>query len=84
MVPKIHYSTFKFATGDRAAGRFLTNSPKNIFIIYPLSAYSDSSLNGDRIDIKAENYDRWVVFEDHAQYKHMDSDIESVRCVCRY
>jgi len=49
-----------------------------------LTAYSDSSLNGDRIDIKAENYDRWVVFEDHAQYKHMDSDIESVRCVCRY
>ena len=26
---------------------------------------------------------RWVVFADHAEYKHMDSDIESLRCVCR-
>jgi len=49
-----------------------------------LTAYSDSSFNGDRIDIKADGYDRWVVFADHAEYKHMDSDIESLRCVCKY
>merc|ERR1719362_536760 len=49
-----------------------------------LTAYSDSSYNGDRIDIKATTIDRWVVFADHAEYKHMDSDIESLRCVCRY
>ena len=49
-----------------------------------LTAYSDSSFNGDRIDIRAETYDRWVVFADHAEYRHMDSDIESLRCVCKY
>merc|ERR1719237_328147 len=49
-----------------------------------LTAYSDSSYNGDRIDIKATTIDRWVVFADHAEYKHMDSDIEFLRCVCRY
>jgi len=47
------------------------------------TGYSDSSYNGNRIDIKADSYDRWVVFADHAEYRHMDSDIESVRCVCR-
>jgi len=49
-----------------------------------LTAYSDSSFNGDRIDIRADTYDRWVVFADHAEYKHMDNDIESVRCVCKF
>merc|ERR1712217_641355 len=39
-----------------------------------LTAYSDSSFNGDRIDIKATTIDRWVVFADHAEFKHMDSD----------
>jgi len=48
------------------------------------TGYSDSKFNGDRIDIKADSYDRWVVFADHAQYKHMDGDIESLRCVCRH
>merc|ERR1712106_64327 len=48
------------------------------------TGYSDSSYNGNRIDIKADSYDRWVVFADHAEYRHMDSDIESVRCVCRH
>lgn len=47
------------------------------------TGYSDSSYNGNRIDIKADAYDRWVVFEDHAQYRHMHADIESLRCVCR-
>jgi len=47
------------------------------------TGYSDSSFNGNRIDIKADFYDRWVVFADHAEYRHMDSDIESLRCVCR-
>ena len=49
-----------------------------------LTAYSDSSFNGNRIDIRADTYDRWVVFADHAEYRHMDSDIESLRCVCRH
>jgi len=47
------------------------------------TGYSDSKFNGNRIDIKAGMYDRWVVFGDHAEYKHMDGDIESLRCVCR-
>ena len=49
-----------------------------------LTAYSDSSLNGDRIDIRATNYDRWVVFGDHAEYRHMEENIESLRCVCSF
>eukprot|EP00092_Neocalanus_flemingeri_P106556 GFUD01136724.1.p1 GENE.GFUD01136724.1~~GFUD01136724.1.p1 ORF type:complete len:712 (-),score=170.30 GFUD01136724.1:71-2206(-) len=48
------------------------------------TGYSDSSFNGNRIDIKADSYDRWVVFADHAEYRHMDADIESIRCVCRH
>jgi len=47
------------------------------------TGYSDSSFNHNRIDIKADAYDRWVVFADHAEYRHMDNDIESLRCVCR-
>ena len=49
-----------------------------------LTAYSDSSFNGNRIDIRADTYDRWVVFADHAEFRHMDSDIESLRCVCKF
>jgi len=49
-----------------------------------LTAYSDSDFSGNRIDITAENQDRWVVFGEHAEYLHMASDIESLRCVCKY
>ena len=27
-----------------------------------LTAYSDSSFNGNRIDIRADTYDRWAIF----------------------
>jgi len=47
------------------------------------TGYSDSSFNGNRIDIRADTHDRWVVFGDHAEYRHIDGDIESLRCVCR-
>lgn len=48
-----------------------------------LTAFSDSSFNGDRISIPATEYDRWVALGDDAKYLHMHEDIESVQCVCR-
>ena len=64
-----------------------------------LTAYSDSSFNGNAVELAAGLQDRWgglcvvlcsccrgnsrwVVLADHAQYRHMDNDIESLRCVC--
>jgi len=48
-----------------------------------LTAFSDSSFNGDRVAIAATNYDRWVNLGEDASYLHMNEDIESVQCVCR-
>lgn len=47
-----------------------------------LTAYSDSSFNGDRITIRTGMHDRWEVLADSAEFMHMDEDIESVQCVC--
>merc|ERR1711970_1633772 len=47
-----------------------------------LTAFSDSSFNGERVSIPATNFDRWVVLGDDAQYLHMNEDIESVQCTC--
>jgi len=48
-----------------------------------LTAFSDSSFNGDRIIIAANRgYDRWTVLADEAEFSHMHEDIESVHCTC--
>lgn len=48
-----------------------------------LVAFEDSSFNGDRIAISADQgYDRWVVLADNAEFRHMNEDIESVQCFC--
>jgi len=49
-----------------------------------LTAFTDSSYNGDRVLIPAtQGYDRWVVLAEEAGFMHMNEDIESVQCVCR-
>jgi len=47
-----------------------------------LTAFSDSSFNGERVSIPASNFDRWVVLGDDASYLHMNEDIESIQCTC--
>jgi len=46
------------------------------------TGFSDSSFNGNSVVLRAEQWDKWVVFANHAQYANMDEDIESVRCSC--
>jgi len=47
------------------------------------SGHSDSDFNGNSVVVRAQGWDRWVVFERVPQYAHMAEDIESVSCVCR-
>merc|ERR1712179_169350 len=46
------------------------------------TGYSDSSYNGNRMTLRADMSDRWVVLADSPELSHMDEDIESVQCVC--
>jgi len=48
------------------------------------TGYSDSSYNGNSVTIRGEQWDRWVVFANEAQYRHMDEDIESIACHCGF
>jgi len=48
-----------------------------------LTAFEDSSFNGDQVTIRADaGGDRWVVLADTPGYEHMHEQIESVKCVC--
>jgi len=48
-----------------------------------LTAFEDSSFNGDQVTIRADSGDRWVVLAETPGYEHMHEQIESVKCVCR-
>jgi len=47
-----------------------------------LTAFEDSSFNGDQVTIRADSGDRWVVLAQTPGYEHMHEEIESVKCVC--
>jgi len=47
-----------------------------------LTAFEDSSFNGDQVTIRAEGVDRWVVLAETPGFEHMHEQIESVKCVC--
>jgi len=48
-----------------------------------LTGYSDTGYSGRKGTFKApENSEFWWVLEDYAEFQHLDSDIESIQCVC--
>jgi len=44
--------------------------------------FEDSSFNGVQMKLPAKPYDRWVVLADSLEFRHMDEDIESLKCFC--
>jgi len=47
-----------------------------------LTAFEDSSFNGDQVTVRAGSTDRWVVLAETPGYEHMSEQIESVKCRC--
>jgi len=47
-----------------------------------LTAFEDSSFNGDQVTVRAGSTDKWVVLAETPGYEHMSEQIESVKCRC--
>ena len=48
-----------------------------------LTAFSSTGFSGQRGTLRADARDQWWVLAEHAEFSHLDSDIESLQCVCR-
>ena len=48
-----------------------------------LTGFSDTGFSGNRGTFRADASDQWWVLAEHAEFLHLDSDIESIQCVCR-
>merc|ERR1712032_335797 len=46
------------------------------------TGFAGNGFTGNRATVRAEQWDRWVVFAREAQYQHIDEDIESLTCHC--
>jgi hypothetical protein len=46
------------------------------------TGYSGTEYYGNKIVLRGEVRNSWYVLEEHAQYQHMENDIESIRCQC--
>jgi hypothetical protein len=46
------------------------------------TGYSGTEYYGNKIVLRGEPRNSWYVLEEHAQYQHMENDIESIRCQC--
>ena len=46
------------------------------------TGYSGTDFYGNKIVLRGEPRSSWYVLEEHAQYQHMENDIESIKCQC--
>lgn len=46
------------------------------------TGYSNTDFYGNKIVLRGEPRNSWFVLEEHAQYQHMENDIESIKCQC--
>jgi len=46
------------------------------------TGFAGNGFTGSRATVRAEQWDRWVVFAREAQYQHIDENIESLTCHC--
>ena len=47
-----------------------------------LTAFSDTEFSGRNETFRAEYIDQWWVLAEHAQFSHLDENIESIFCIC--
>jgi type II secretory pathway pseudopilin PulG len=46
------------------------------------TGFSGTEYYGNKIVLRGEPRNSWYVLEEHAQYQHMENDIESIKCQC--